>query len=57
MKIEGEFPISRVDGMWRVVIPEKVREVMNLKPGDYIAFVEEDGRIVLRKARFKIELE
>ncbi len=57
LKIEGEFPISRVDGVWRIVIPEKVREVMNLKPGDYIAFTEEGGRIVLRKARFKIELE
>ena len=55
--VEDDILISRVDGAWRIVLPEKVREKLNLKVGDIVAFVEEGGKIVLRRARFRIELE
>jgi AbrB family looped-hinge helix DNA binding protein len=33
----------------QVTIPKPVREELNLKPGDVVDFVKEDGRITVRK--------
>ena len=53
-----DIPISRVDSTGRVLIPERVRETLNLKPGDYVAFViSKNKEVVLKRAKLKIELE
>jgi len=53
-----DIPISRVDPTGRVLIPETVRETLNLKPGDYVAFVISKNKdIILKRAKLKIELE
>lgn len=35
----------------RVVIPQEIREVLNVKPGDKLLFVEENGEIKLTTRR------
>ena len=43
-KIIGAGTLS---GKYQVTVPLKVREKMNLKKGDAIAFVEENGRMYI----------
>jgi len=43
--------IARLSTKNQVVIPKKIREVLKIGPGDYIAFIIEDDKIILRKAR------
>jgi len=50
-------PISRVDSGGRVAIPIEIRRFLGLREGDYVAFVISNGKVVLRKARLRIELE
>jgi len=53
-----DIPISRVDPTGRVLIPEMIRETLNLKPGDYVAFVISKNKdVILKRAKLKIELE
>ncbi len=42
---------SRLSTKARTVIPREVRERLGLRPGDVIAFEEENGRIVVRRWR------
>ena len=50
-KIVGAGTLS---GKYQVTVPFKVREKMNLKKGDAIAFIEESGRIYIAS---EVELE
>ncbi|MDQ3460481.1 MAG: AbrB/MazE/SpoVT family DNA-binding domain-containing protein [Deinococcota bacterium] len=38
---------SRISSKGQVVIPKEVRQTFGLQEGDKVAFVEEEGRIVL----------
>ncbi|RLF14482.1 MAG: AbrB/MazE/SpoVT family DNA-binding domain-containing protein [Thermoprotei archaeon] len=40
---------ARVTGKGQVQVPKAVRERFNLKVGDLVLFIEEDGKLVLRK--------
>ncbi len=41
--------VSKVTRNYQVTVPREVREVANIKEGDTLLFVKEDGDIVLRK--------
>jgi antitoxin PrlF len=47
--VSREVPLitSRVTSNGRTTIPSKVRETLNLKAGDRVAYEIEDGRVVL----------
>lgn len=42
--------LSRVSANGQVTVPKAVRERLNLREGDRVAFVEENGQVVLTKA-------
>ena len=39
---------SKITVRYQVTIPEKVRKFMNVKEGQTLVFVEDDGKIVLK---------
>ncbi len=39
---------SRISYRFQVTIPKEARKVFNLKEGDVIIFVDDDGELVLR---------
>ena len=41
--------LSRLSAKFQVTIPKDARERFSLKAGDRILFVEEDGKLILRK--------
>ncbi|MFC7440989.1 AbrB/MazE/SpoVT family DNA-binding domain-containing protein [Laceyella putida] len=41
---------SKVTSKGQIIVPEEIREKLNIKEGDHIAFVEVDGQIVVQKA-------
>jgi len=41
--------LSRLSAKFQVTIPKDARERFNLNAGDRILFVEEDGKLVLKK--------
>ena len=43
------MPISTITSKSQITIPKEVRDRMGLRPGDKIAFVEENGSYVLRR--------
>ncbi len=43
------MPISTITSKGQITIPKEVRDRMGLRPGDKIAFVEENGSYVLRR--------
>ncbi len=45
------FARSRLSTKARTVIPREVRERLGLRPGDVIAFEEQDGEVVIRAWR------
>lgn len=42
--------LSRVSAKGQVTVPKAIRERLHLREGDRVAFVEEDGQVVLTKA-------
>lgn len=54
--IDG-IPVGKLSVTGQVVIPEKIREEMSLKPGDTLAFViNNQGVLEVRKAIIKLEI-
>lgn len=43
-------PIARVTAKGQITIPKPVRHALDLEEGDRVVFVEEDGKMVLKKA-------
>jgi antitoxin PrlF len=43
-------PISRLTSKAQTTVPKDVREALDLKPGDAIAYEIQDGQAVIRKA-------
>lgn len=46
---------STLTAKGQVTIPVEVRRFLNLKPGDQIAFVLEDGRVTVVRSEDRIE--
>jgi AbrB family looped-hinge helix DNA binding protein len=53
------MPVSLITSKGQTTIPKKIRNLLNLRPGDKIEFVvEENGKVVLEPATHDIrELE
>jgi AbrB family looped-hinge helix DNA binding protein len=45
-----DVEISRISSKGQVTIPKSIRELLNLNEGDRVAFIEEEGKIVISKA-------
>ena len=45
---------SKVTSRGQVTIPLEVREKHNIKPGDTIYFIEENGKLILKKGPLKL---
>jgi len=43
--------VREVDELGRIVIPKKLRDLLDIKHGDPLEFFEDEGRIILRKYR------
>ena len=42
--------VSRISSKGQVTIPKSIRELLNLNEGDRVAFIEDDGKVVITKA-------
>jgi len=42
--------ISRISSKGQVTIPKTIRELLNLNEGDRVAFIEDNGKVVITKA-------
>lgn len=42
--------LSRVSGKGQVTVPKAIRERLNLREGDRVAFLEQRGAVILTKA-------
>ena len=42
--------VSKITYKFQVTIPKRVRERFNLREGDHIVFIEEDGKLVIVKS-------
>ena len=42
--------VSRISSKGQVTIPKAIRERLNLEEGDKVAFIEENGKIVISKS-------
>lgn len=42
--------VSRISSKGQVTIPKTIREMLNLSEGDRVAFIEENGKVVITKA-------
>lgn len=42
--------VSRISSKGQVTIPKTIREILNLSEGDRVAFIEENGKVVITKA-------
>lgn len=42
--------VSRISSKGQVTIPKPIREMLKLNEGDRVAFLEEDGKVVITKA-------
>lgn len=42
--------VSRISSKGQITIPKAIRELLNLNEGDRVAFIEENGKIVITKA-------
>jgi len=45
---------SKITSKFQVTLPKPVREKLNVKPGELMVFVEENGKIVITKGEIKI---
>ena len=50
MKAKRVDPTSRLTGKFQATVPSAIREKLNLKAGDTIAFHVEGEEVILRKA-------
>ena len=41
---------SKIDNKGRICIPNEIRKILNLKPGERILFQVQDDKIILRKS-------
>ncbi len=41
------MPMTKVGGRYQVVVPKEIREVLNLKPGDYLEVKIVDPAVVM----------
>jgi len=54
---EEEIPYSKISSTGQIYLPSSVQKALKIKPGDIIAFQENDrGEFVLRKAKLRIDL-
>lgn len=42
--------MSKVTYKFQLTVPKRVRERFELKEGDTLVFIEEDGKLILRKS-------
>lgn len=42
--------VSRISSKGQVTIPKTIRQLLNLNEGDRVAFIEDDGKVVITKA-------
>ncbi|KGT72750.1 transcriptional regulator [Bradyrhizobium japonicum] len=42
--------VSRISSKGQVTIPKAIRERLNLEEGDKVAFIEENGKIIITKS-------
>lgn len=42
--------VSRISSKGQVTIPKSIRELLKLNEGDRVAFLEEDGKVMITKA-------
>lgn len=42
--------ISRISSKGQVTIPKSIRDLLKLNEGDRVAFIEENGKVVITKA-------
>lgn len=49
--MQEEVGMSSVNEKGQVTIPKEIRDLLQLKPGDKVVFIERDNEIVVHKAR------
>jgi antitoxin PrlF len=42
--------VSRISSKGQVTIPKSIRDALNLSEGDRVAFIQDDGKVVIAKA-------
>lgn len=42
--------VSRISSKGQITIPKAIRKLLNLNEGDRVAFIEENGKIIITKA-------
>ncbi|UUZ80482.1 AbrB/MazE/SpoVT family DNA-binding domain-containing protein [Paenibacillus sp. P26] len=42
--------VSRISSKGQVTIPKSIRDALNLSEGDRVAFVQDEGKVVITKA-------
>lgn len=42
--------VSRISSKGQVTIPKNIRDALKLSEGDRVAFIEEDGKVIITKA-------
>ena len=45
-----DMEVSRISSKGQVTIPKTIRESLKLRQGDRVAFIEENGKVVISKA-------
>ena len=45
---------SRLSSKFQVTVPRDIRNILELKAGDLLVFVEDDDEILLRRGKVKI---
>lgn len=53
----AEIPYAKMDPEGRVALPPKIRTKLNIAPNDIVAFIEDGGKIVMKKAKIRLDLE
>jgi AbrB family looped-hinge helix DNA binding protein len=49
--LSNQVGISSISEKGQVTIPKEIRDVLQLKPGDKVVFIERGNEIVVHKAR------
>jgi antitoxin PrlF len=42
--------VSRLSAAGQIIVPKEIREVLKLKPGDFVAYEIQSGKVILRRA-------